>query len=106
MRVEKVCVVTTTVASECAAQQLAQSMVQSRLAACAQIEPIASHYYWQGSMQREPEWRVVFKTLPDSLQQLVQRLRAEHPYELPQLLMRTEQCLSDYAQWLRANVDG
>lgn len=95
------CVVTTTVANAEDARQLATAMLQARLAACVQTEPITSHYLWQQAMQEETEWRLVFKTLPDSLVQLVQHLRAQHPYEVPQLLMRTEQCLDDYLQWMR-----
>lgn len=100
-----ICVVTTTLASAEDAQRLASSLVQARLAACAQIEPITSHYVWQQALHEDSEWRVVFKTLPDALSGLAQRLRAEHPYEVPQLLVRTEQCLADYAQWVRDGVD-
>jgi len=100
-----ICVVTTTVASAEDAKRLAQRMVQARLAACAQTEPITSHYVWQQALHDDAEWRVVFKTLPDALTQLAQRLRAEHPYEVPQLLVRNEQCLGDYAQWVRDGVD-
>jgi len=101
-----ICVVTTTVASAEDARRLAQRMVQSRLAACAQAEPITSHYVWQQSLREDSEWRVVFKTLPYALPGLTRHLRAEHPYEVPQLLVRTEQCLGDYAQWVRDSVDG
>lgn len=76
-------------------------MLEARLAACVQTEPITSHCIWQQALQEESECRVVFKTLPDTLPQLMQRLRAEHPYEVPQLLVRTEQCLGDYTQWVR-----
>ncbi len=100
-----ICIVTTTVPSEEIARQLAQSLVRSRLAACAQTEPITSHYQWQDALCEGPEWRIVFKTLPNTLPRLAQRLRAEHPYEVPQLLMRTEQCDADYAQWMRAGID-
>ncbi len=99
-----VAVVTTTVPSEAIARQLARSLVQSRLAACAQTEAITSHYYWQDALCEEPEWRIVFKTLPHALERLAQRLRAEHPYAVPQLLVRTEQCAADYAQWVRENI--
>lgn len=100
------CVVTTTVPSEASARQLARSLVQSRLAACAQTEPITSHYRWQDALHEEPEWRVVLKTLPDTWPRLAKRLRAEHPYEVPQVLVRTEQCAADYAQWVRESLGG
>lgn len=100
-----IAILTTTVASVQEAQQLARSMVQARLAACAQVEPVTSHYHWQDAVQEAPEWRIAFKTLPDALVPLEQRLRAEHPYQVPQMLVRTECCLEDYAQWVRASVD-
>ena len=100
-----ICIVTTTVASAEDARRLAQSMLQSRLAACAQTEPITSHYVWNKTLHEDSEWRVVFKTPPDALPRLARRLRAEHSYEVPQLLVRTEQCLGDYAQWVRDSVD-
>ena len=46
-----VCAVTTTVATPEDARRLAQAVLQQRLAACVQIEPITSHYRWQGALQ-------------------------------------------------------
>lgn len=99
-----VSVVTTTVPSLEDAQRLSQGIVRAQLAACAQVDAITSHYVWDQQMQATPEWRLVFKTVPDAVQPLVEWLRAHHPYEVPQILMRGEQAQRDYGQWVAQNV--
>lgn len=93
-------VITTTVGSAEQAQALAAQAVMQRLAACVQIESIESHYVWQGQTEQSPEWRLVLKTLPLAQERLLDWLRSEHPYELPQLLWRQEQASAEYAGWI------
>lgn len=100
-----VALVTTTVGSAADAEHLAQDAVQARLAACAQIEAITSHYVWQGQLAHSAEWRIVFKTQPDAVEALWAWLKAQHPYDVPQLLLRTEQADTAYATWVTDNVD-
>lgn len=64
----------TTVDSERAAQTLAQAGVKARLAACAQVEKIHSHYWWDGQLQQGDEWRITWKTTPQRLQALQREL--------------------------------
>jgi len=99
-----VSVVTTTVPTAEDAQRLSQGAVQAQLAACAQVDQITSHYLWNGALQASPEWRLVFKTVPDAVQPLLEWLRSQHPYELPQLLLRGEQAQHDYGQWVAQSV--
>jgi len=40
----------------------------------------------------------------DVLERLARLLRAGHSYSVPQITMRTERCMADYAQWLRSQV--
>ena len=77
-------VVTTTVATETEARQLAQLVLQARLAACVQVEPITAYFPWQGALQEEREFRLVYKTAPRALHPLLALVRAHHPYVLPQ----------------------
>lgn len=99
-----VAVVTTTVATQAQADHLAQGAVTAVLAACGQVEPITSHYVWQAQLEQSAEWRVVLKTLPQAVAPLWAWLQAHHPYEVPQLLLRTEYADSAYAAWVAAQV--
>lgn len=101
-----IAIVTTTVAHQADAQRLAAGAVQARLAACVQVEAIASHYVWQGAQQHDAEWRLVCKTLPQAAPVLRDWLRAQHPYDVPQLLTHTAQAEADYADWVAQQVDG
>lgn len=100
-----IAIVTTTVGSAADAQRLAQGAVQDRLAACAQVEVITSHYVWQAQLEDSAEWRIVFKTLPDAVAALWTWLKAQHPYDVPQLLLRTEAAEAAYAAWVADAVE-
>lgn len=105
LRLAPIAIITTTVATPDAASQLAQGAVQARLAACAQVEVITAHYVWKGQLEQGAEWRVLLKTVPDMVAPLWAWLQATHPYELPQLLLRTEQADAAYAAWVGQQVD-
>jgi len=55
-------VVMTTTDSLDEARSIAASLVERKLAACAQISSIQSYYAWQGSVQNDDEVRVLVKT--------------------------------------------
>ena len=94
----------TTVDSQAAAQALAAASVGARLAACAQVEPIHSTYWWNGELQNSAEWRITWKTTAAQLPTLQQTLQAQHPYELQQWLCGYCDASPAYAQWVAAEV--
>ena len=98
------CVVTTTVGHSAEAEDMARALVAAKAAACVQTERITSYYEWDGVLQTAPEWRLICKTQPEALPRLTQLLRSHHSYEVPQITMRTERCLNDYAKWLKQQV--
>lgn len=102
MNVDDLLVVYTTVSNPDDAQRLAKSAVESRLAACVQIEAIQSVYRWKGEIQSEPEQRIMFKTTGALCQQLESMIEALHPYELPVIFaMPVIAASTAYAAWVR-----
>lgn len=94
-------VVVTTVGSPEEARAMARSLVERRLAACAQITPIESFYRWKGVVENEPEWRIVFKTVRSRCAELEQAIRELHTYELPAIHTITlDAVYSPYADWI------
>ena len=81
------CQVHTTTDSRAAADALARSAVEARIAACAQVTgPIRSIYRWEGEVRSAEEWQVVFKTTGDRYAALQEHVRAQHAYDVPELL--------------------
>lgn len=100
----EIAMVTTTVATEAEARRLAQSVLQARLAACVQVEPITAYFRWQGALQEDRELRVACKTMPRALPALLAFLRTQHPYTLPQLVVQPLQASIEYGAWVDAQM--
>jgi periplasmic divalent cation tolerance protein len=96
--------VTTTVATADDARRLARAVLEQRLAACVQVQAMASHYRWQGALHEEAEWRLECKTTPQAVAALLALLHFQHPYELPELVVQPLQASQAYAQWVAQEV--
>ncbi len=95
-----IAVITTTDTLE-EAQRLAQTMVEQRLAACAQISAIESYYRWKGQVEHAPEYRILFKTTAERYSALEQAIRQMHSYELPAIFALTvNEALPEYIAWV------
>ena len=92
--------VTTTVATPADARRLAQAVLQERLAACVQVQAVTSHYRWQGALHEEPEQRLDCKTTVQAVPALLALLRAQHPYDLPELVVQSLRATAEYADWV------
>src|SRR4051812_35851197 len=79
-------VVTTTLPDPAQAQSIGRLLVEERLAACAQALPCSSIYRWNGAVQQESEFQLVLKTRSERWPVLEARLRALHPYEVPEII--------------------
>ena len=84
------------------ARRIAGEVVQKRLAACANIFPISSVYWWDGAIQQENEWVSILKTRIDLEQALEACIRDLHPYEVPCILRHEVRANADYEQWIAA----
>ena len=99
--------VITTVGSQAEARSMARVMVERKLAACAQISEIESFYTWNGSVQNDREFRVLFKTTGERYQAVENAIRELHSYELPAIhAVAFERIHAPYAEWIKANSRG
>ncbi|MFD8087865.1 divalent-cation tolerance protein CutA [Kitasatospora sp. NPDC059722] len=79
-------VVTTTHETEDLARALASAAVRERLAACAQVYPVRSVYWWEGEVQDAEEWRIDLKTRAGLADRLSAFLTGRHAYETPEVI--------------------
>jgi periplasmic divalent cation tolerance protein len=94
--------VTTTVSSKEEAERIGRTLVQERLAACAQIAgPVTSHYWWENTVETATEWYCYLKTTVERYPALESRLRALHSYAVPEIIaFPISRGGSDYAAWV------
>ncbi len=84
-----------------AADRLARTVVEEKLAACVNITAVRSVYRWRGQTETAAESLLIMKVACVDYENLEQRLRAIHPYELPEILaLPIERGLPAYLAWL------
>ena len=97
--------VTTTVEKRDDAEKLARTILEQRLAACVQIAPCTSLYWWQEAIEKAGEYVCSMKTRTDLFPALEQLLAREHPYDVPEILALPITGVSAaYAAWLEQEL--
>jgi len=95
-------IVVTTSPSIEEAESLAQKIVEAKLAACVQILPqMRSVYFWEGSIQKEPEHLLLIKTLDEKYESLEMFIHANHSYDVPEIVaVKAEKVSESYLAWV------
>jgi periplasmic divalent cation tolerance protein len=88
------------------AERLGEGLVEQRLAACCSVVPtVHSFYYWEGQLKRGHESLLLVKTVESRALAVQEYVRANHEYELPEILqIPIEGGLPSYLQWLADEV--
>ncbi|MEW8691321.1 MAG: divalent-cation tolerance protein CutA [Candidatus Thiodiazotropha endolucinida] len=84
------------------ALKLSRSLLEQRLAACVNLSPpVTSVYHWQGRLEESEEILLLIKTTKQQYNNVEATLRAQHPYELPEIIaVPVDQGLDDYIDWV------
>jgi periplasmic divalent cation tolerance protein len=87
-------------------ERIAAELLSGRLVACAQtIGPVTSRYWWNGSIERAREWMFVCKTTDERVDAAIELIRAQHPYEVPEIVAaEITTAFAPYAKWIAAEV--
>jgi len=69
------------------AERIGRLLVESRLAACANIlSGVQSIFWWEAKLSAANEWLIVFKTTLDLFPQLETMVRQHHSYTVPEII--------------------
>jgi periplasmic divalent cation tolerance protein len=85
--------------------EIASALLNAHLVACVQtVGPVASRYWWQGSITDTQEWLFVCKTTRDRAAEVVEFVRGRHPYEVPEIVGYDVAGNESYAAWVAAET--
>jgi periplasmic divalent cation tolerance protein len=98
----KALLVITNLPDRAAAERIADALIGKRLAACVNIlAPCRSVYRWKAEVRRDEEHPVLIKTTLERYPALEAEIRAQHPYELPEIVaVPIEHGLPGYLAWV------
>ena len=89
-----------TFASRNDAEDVSGKVVQEHLAACANIFPITSQYWWQGELNSDDEWVAIVKTTNERWPELAARIEDLHPYDVPCIMRLQVSANPSYEEWI------
>ena len=90
------------------ASRLARTLVTEGLAACVNRLPgVRSTYCWDGELQDDGEVLLTIKTLGERYPALEARIRALHPYDVPEIIaLPVVAGSSGYLDWVSRGSSG
>ncbi len=72
-----------TASSKEEARKISESLLNERFAACVNIFPINSLYWWEGEITEDEEYAMLIKTKMDFLEKIEEKVKEIHSYEVP-----------------------
>ena len=87
-------------------EKLATRLIESKAAACCQIEGlVTSVYRWEGKLESASEFRLLIKTTAESFPAVEKIIAESHSYQQPQITAVPIVAISEgYAAWIRESV--
>lgn len=96
-------IVSTTIDTKETAYQIANLLVDKKLAACVQIDAVSSIYSWKGQVQEAEEYRLQIKTRENLYDDVAVQIRMMHTYETPEIIATPMSHISEaYGTWMES----
>ena len=89
----------TTVNALDVAKNIARKIIENKLAACVNIIPVDSVYYWENRIE-EKEFMLLIKTSKERVEALRDWIANNHPYNVPEILLVSAESNKEYFNWL------
>jgi periplasmic divalent cation tolerance protein len=87
-------------------EKIGRTLVEKKLAACANIlSPISSIFAWQGKICHEQESLMILKTRKNCFPQLAEEVKRGHSYSVPEIIaLPIVEGSLDYLNWIQENT--
>ena len=81
---------------------LASKILERKLAACINILPVKSIYWWKNKLEEDEEELLIIKTTITRFEELIEEVKKHHPYEVPEIIaFPITACNTEYCNWIR-----
>ncbi|WP_448379574.1 divalent-cation tolerance protein CutA [Gloeomargarita sp.] len=90
-----------TVGERSEADNIAQTLVREKLAACVGIATIESIYLWEGQWENQVEFQLLIKTVKSRYPEVEAKILELHSYDVPEIIALPVVAASErYLHWV------
>ncbi len=94
-------IVQTTTNNKQVAINISARLLDAKKAACIQIGDVESHYWWNGKIASDKEFRISIKTVKSLTHDVFNIIKSLHNYSLPEIiLINIDETTTDYLGWI------
>ncbi len=87
------------------AKKIGKTLVEEKLAACVNIHPIKSIYWWEEEIMEESEIAMLVKTKAELVDEVIKRVKQLHSYEVPCIIsLPIEKGYPDFLKWINQST--
>ncbi|CRG97123.1 cutA, putative [Plasmodium gallinaceum] len=88
------------------AENISNVLLKEKLASCVNIIPgIISLYHWKGEIAKDNEVLMMIKTKKHLFQEIVNSVKLNHPYEVPEVIaIPIQHGSEEYLKWVSNSV--
>ncbi len=95
-----------TASSKEEAEKIARALLEKKLAACVNIFPIKSFFWWQNEIQSAEEYGMIVKTRSEKFSELRDFVKSIHSYTVPCICaFSVERGLREFLDWIDKTVE-
>ncbi|MBI5221279.1 MAG: divalent-cation tolerance protein CutA [Candidatus Magasanikbacteria bacterium] len=89
------------------AKKISRHLLGLRLAACANMFPIESSYWWEGKIEDAQEVVLLVKTLKRNFEKIKREVKNLHSYQIPCIFsLKAHRTDKSYYHWLKKEALG
>lgn len=98
-------IIYTTFPDKKSAKLITRQLLTNKLAACIQLFPIESAYWWKGKIEETEETAAFIKTKKSLKDKAIDFLSKNHPYEVPEIVtIDPDSVNKPYFDWIKDSV--
>ena len=90
----------TTAENEKEAEKIVEALLKKRLAACCNIFPIKSRYWWKGKIEKGKEFAILCKTTEKKADAAEKEIKNLHLYETPVIIRFNTTASKEYEEYV------